>query len=472
MHTIDHLYINGAFVPAHGTEVFTIVNPSTGAVLGHATLADREDTRRAVAAAAAAFPAFSRTSKAERSAMLTRLHDAVLARVPELAEATIAEYGATVTRAAWSAAYAAQAFQDAATTLAQFDFTPRMGSASVRLEPLGVAALITPWNSNAGSICSKLSSAIAAGCTAVVKPSEMSALQTRILAEALHAAALPPGVINIVIGRGDTVGDELSVHPDVAAISFTGSTAVGKMIMRAAADSMKRVNLALGGKSPTLLLDDADFARAVPQAIDIAFMNNGQACIAGSRLLVPAARMDEVIALARAHVATLVVGDPRDAATTLGPMASGAQFARVQQFIMDGVAEGAELIAGGAGRPEGIDAGHFVRPTVFARVDNTMRIAREEIFGPVLAIIGYRDEEDAVAIANDSVFGLQAYVFTPDLARAHALAARLQAGRVLINGMRNDPFAPFGGVKQSGVGREFGAPGIAAFLDTKAVIVA
>lgn len=472
MHTIEHVYINGAFVRTHGSEVFQIINPSTDAVTGHVTLADRDDTRRAVAAAAAAFPAFARTSKAERIAMLTRLHDAVLARVPALAEATIIEYGATAARATWSATYAAQAFLDAAGTLDAFDFTPRMGSASVRLEPLGVAALITPWNSNAGSICSKLAAAIAAGCTSVIKPSEMSALQTRILVEALHAAALPAGVINVVTGRGDTVGDELSVHADVAKISFTGSTAVGKMIMRAAADSMKRVSLALGGKSPTLILDDADFALAVPQAIDIAFMNNGQACIAGSRLLVPARRIDEVIALARRHVATLVVGDPRDAATTLGPLASQAQFARVQQFIRDGVAEGAQLIAGGEGRPPGLAAGNFARPTVFANVDKEMRIAREEIFGPVLSIIGYRDEEHAIALANDSVFGLQAYLFTPDLARAHALAARLQAGRVLINGMRNDPLAPFGGFKQSGIGREFGAPGLAAFLDVKAIIVA
>lgn len=472
MHIIEQLYINGAFVPAHGTEVFTILDPGTDAVIGQVTLADRDDTRRAVAAATAAFPAFARTSKAERIAMLTRLHDAVLARVPALAEATIVEYGATVARASWSAAYAAQAFLDAATTLAAFEFNQRVGSADVRLEPRGVAALITPWNSNAGSICSKLAMAVAAGCTTVIKPSEMSALQTQVLAEALHAAALPPGVINIVTGRGEIVGDELSVHPDVATISFTGSTAVGKMIMRAGADSMKRVNLALGGKSPTLLLADANFAQAVPQAIAIAFMNNGQACIAGSRLLVPAQRMDEVIALARAHVAAIVVGDPRNAATTLGPMASKAQWTRVQAFINDGVAEGAALIAGGEGRPEGIVAGNFVRPTVFAHVDQGMRIAREEIFGPVLCIIGYRDEDEAVALANDSVFGLQAYVFTPDLARAHALAARLQAGRVLINGMRNDPLAPFGGMKQSGAGREFGAAGLAAFLDTKAIIVA
>ena len=472
MHTIKEIYINGAFVAPHGEDIFPITDPATGVLIGHVTLADRVDTRRAVAAAAAAFPAFARSSKDERIAMLTRLHARVLACAPALAEATISEYGATAARASWSAAYAAQAFLDAATTLAEFDFTPRMGNATVRMEPLGVAALLTPWNSNAGSICSKLAMAIAAGCTSVIKPSEMSALQTRVLSEALHAAALPPGVVNIVTGRGDTVGAELSVHPDVARISFTGSTAVGKTIVCAAAETMKRVSLALGGKSPTLILADADVAHAVPQAIDIAFMNNGQACIAGTRLLVPAARLDDVIALARHHVDAIVVGDPRDPATTLGPLASAAQFARVQQFIADGIASGARLVAGGPGRPDGLAAGHFVRPTVFAQVDNSMRIAREEIFGPVLSIISYRDEDEAIALANDSDFGLQAYVFTPDLARAQALAARLHAGRVLINGMRNDPLAPFGGVKQSGVGREFGAPGLASYLEMKAVIVA
>jgi len=340
------------------------------------------------------------------------------------------------------------------------------------MEPVGVSVLITPWNSNAGSICSKLAMAIAAGCTTVIKPSEMSAIQTRIVAEAFHEADLPAGVINIINGRGDVVGTELSTNPDVARISFTGSTGTGKIIARQALDTMKRVSLALGGKSPTILLEDADFEKAVPAALNIAFQNNGQACIAGSRLLVPHKRLAQVIELARAAVAGMKVGDPADPATTIGPMANRNQFDRVQGYISRGLEQGAMLVAGGAGRPRGLDRGYFVQPTVFANVSNDMDIAQEEIFGPVLCIITYRDEDEAVAIANDSAFGLHAYVFSSDTQHAQAVARRLEAGRVAINGMQHDPLAPFGGYKQSGVGREFGTFGLESFLEAKTVMVA
>ena len=472
MRNIDHIYIDGAFVKPHGTERFPLVNPTTEEVIGHVVLADKEDTQRAIAAARNALPAFSRTSKAQRVAMLERLHAAVIARSDELRDATIEEYGGPVSRASWVSRYAAQAFLDAARTLETYGFERRVGSATVVMEPVGVSVLITPWNSNAGSICSKLAMAIAAGCTTVIKPSEMSAIQTQIVAEAFHEADLPAGVVNIVNGRGDVVGTELSTNPDVARISFTGSTGTGKIIARQALDTMKRVSLALGGKSPTILLDDADFETAVPAALNIAFQNNGQACIAGSRLLVPHKRLAQVVELAKAAVAGMKVGDPADPATTIGPMANRNQFDRVQAYISRGLEQGATLVAGGEGRPRGLDRGYFVKPTVFANVGNDMVIAQEEIFGPVLCIITYRDEDEAVAIANDSAFGLHAYVFSSDTRRAQAIARRLQAGRVAINGMQHDPLAPFGGYKQSGVGREFGPFGLESFLEAKTVMVA
>ena len=472
MRNIDRLYIDGAFVEPHGTERFPLVNPTNEEVLGHVVLADKQDAQRAIAAARKALPAFSRTTKAQRVAMLERLHAAVMARAEPLRDATIEEYGGPVSRASWVSQYAARAFLDAARTLEAYEFERRVGAATVVMEPVGVCVLITPWNSSAGSICSKLAMAIAAGCTSVVKPSEMSAIQTQIIAEAFHEADLPAGVINIINGRGDVVGTELSTHPDVARISFTGSTGTGKIIARQALDTIKRVSLALGGKSPTILLEDADFEKAVPAALNIAFQNNGQACIAGSRLLVPQQRLAQVVELAKAAVAAMKVGDPADPATTIGPLANRNQFDRVQGYISRGLMQGATLVAGGEGRPRGFERGYFVKPTVFANVSNDMAIAQEEIFGPVLCISTYRDEDEAVAIANDSSFGLHAYVFSSDVLHAQAIARRLEVGRVAINGMQHDPLAPFGGVKQSGVGREFGPFGLESFLEAKTVMVA
>jgi len=298
----------------------------------------------------------------------------------------------------------------------------------------------------------------------------LSAIQTQIVTEALHEAGLPPGVINVLSGRGEIVGVALSSHPDVSRISFTGSGGTGKLIARAALETMKRVTLGLGGKSPTIILDDADFATAVPAAITAAFQNSGQACIAGSRLLVPQARLAEVTLKVKAIVEQLRVGDPADPATVIGPMANRAHFDRVQSYISRGIEEGATVVVGGPGRPDGLEQGFFVRPTVFAGVSNSMTIAQEEIFGPVLSIIGYESEDDAIAIANDSVFGLHAYVFSSNSARAQAVARRLQAGRVAINGMQHDPLAPFGGYKQSGTGREFGLLGLESFLEAKAIM--
>lgn len=470
MRIIDRIYIDGAFVAPHGTEVMDLISPSTGEVIGKVTLGDEEDTRRAIAAAKRVFPSFSRTAKSERLAILRRLHEAVLAKVDALTDASIEEYGAPVSRASWTAKYAASTFLDAAKTLEEYEFTRRIGTAEVVMEPLGVVGLITPWNNNYGFICSKISTAIAAGCTVVLKPSEISAIQTQLITECLHEAGVPAGVFNIVNGRGEVVGAELTQHPDIAKISFTGSTVVGKGILRAGAETVKRVTLELGGKGPTLILDDADLAKAVPIAVSSGFTNNGQACVAGTRILVPEGILPEVLQRIKAEVASIKVGDPRDPATAIGPLVSGKQYERVQRYIKIGIAEGAKVLIGGEGRPDGLDRGHYVKPTIFADVTADMTIAREEIFGPVLCVIAYRTEEEAIAIANDTTYGLQSYVLSSNPEHAHALASRLETGRVIINGAPHEPLAPFGGFKQSGVGREYGVFGLEAYLEPKSIL--
>jgi len=320
--------------------------------------------------------------------------------------------------------------------------------------------------------CLKLASAVAAGCTVVIKPSELSSLQTRVLIEALHEAKLPKGLLNVVTGRGDVVGAELVGNPDVNKISFTGSVAVGEGIMRDGAATMKRVTLELGGKSPTILLDDANFDQAIPAALGMAFMNSGQACAAGTRLLVPSKRLDAAKRAIVNAMRAVTVGDPADPKIAVGPMVSQKQYDRVQSYIRKGIEEGAEVLVGGEGRPQGLEAGYFVKPTVFVNVKNDMTIAREEIFGPVLSVIAYDTEDDAIAIANDTRYGLHAAVLGTDLARARRVASRLRTGRVVINGMTDDPQAPWGGFKYSGVGREYGQYGIEAFLETRAILEA
>ncbi len=470
MQIIDQIYIDGAFIKPHGEEFFNLFNPSTEQVIGRVRLADAEDACDAIAAAKRAFPAFSRTDKLERVDMLRRMHAAVAARESELFEAIVEEYGAPVSRGRWMAEHASNVLLEAAKVLEDYSFVRRAGSAEVVMQPLGVAGLITPWNSDAGFVCGKLASALAAGCTAVVKPSEMSAIQTRVVTEALHEAGLPPGVFNIVTGRGETAGAQISSHPDVAKLSFTGSTAVGKTILRTAAETLKRVTLELGGKSPMIVLDDANFDEAVPLALQAGFMNSGQACIAGTRILVPQARLSEFEERIVDAVADIQAGDPRDPRTSIGPMVSQKQWDRVQRYIRIGIDEGARLIAGGEGRPHGVNAGWFVRPTVFSHVKNDMTIAREEIFGPVLSIIAYRDTEDAIAIANDTPYGLQAYVCSSNAGRASAVASQIEAGRVLVNTLAHEPAAPFGGFKHSGIGRECGTFGLEAFLEPKALL--
>lgn len=472
MRIISTAYIAGRFVPVQGREWLDVVDPATESVIAKARLADREDAQRAIEAARRAQPDIGRSSKQQRIEMLRRLEAALAARSADIAEATIAEYGAPAARIGFVTQYASQVFGSMARILEDYSFTREIGNACVRLEPVGVSALIAPWNSVAGTICSKLASALAAGCASVIKPSEFSPLQTQAVTEALHGAGLPDGVVNVVTGRGADVGDELATNPHVARISFTGSTATGKIIARAAVDSMKRVSLSLSGKSASIILDDADLAIAVPLALNGGFNNNGQACIAGTRILVPRSRLAEVVQLVGSTIAGLHVGDPRDPFTTIGPVASQAQYDRIQRYIARGLEQGARIIAGGEGRPKGFQRGYFVRPTIFADVSNDMDIAREEIFGPVLSILVYDTEEDAVQIANDSAYGLYAYVFSGQRERALRVADRLQAGTVLVNTLRPELIAPFGGVKQSGIGREFGVFGLESFLEPKTEVAA
>ncbi|AOR71146.1 aldehyde dehydrogenase [Burkholderia stabilis] len=470
MQRIEHIYINGEFVTPHGHEWFDLHDPSTEQVVGQVRLGDEQDAERAIAAAKAAFPGWSRTTREERIAALERMLDAVAAREDDLMQAIVTEYGAPVERGRWMATYPADTIRQAIAALETFAFEEQAGSARVVMTPVGVAGLITPWNSDAGFICNKLATALAAGCTAVIKPSEMSAMQTQVITEALHAAGLPKGVFNIVNGRGDVVGDAISRSPDVAKISFTGSSAVGQHLVGAGAATMKRVTLELGGKSPTVVLDDADFANIMPLVLQAGFMNSGQACIAGTRVLVPRHRLAEFEEAIKQAVARVRSGDPRDAGTDIGPMVSAKQWERVQSYIRIGQEEGAVLLAGGEGRPDGLQAGWFVKPTVFSRASNRMRIAQEEIFGPVLTVIPYEDDADAIAIANDTRYGLSAMVLGKDRERCERVALQIDAGRVLVNTLAHEPLAPFGGFKHSGLGREMGRWGISAYLEPKTLI--
>jgi aldehyde dehydrogenase (NAD+) len=470
MNTITKHYIDGAFVESHGTEVMDIIKPTNGQVIGRVTMADEEDTRRAIAAAKSAFASFGPSTKEERAKILRRLHKAASARLDDLTAAMVEEYGGVVRFAGLIVQSGVNAFLAAEQALQELPLTRNWGKTTVTLEPVGVAGLITAWNANALFICLKVASAVAAGCTVVIKPSELSSLQTRVLVEALHEAKLPKGLLNVVTGRGNVVGAELVRNPDVAKISFTGSVAVGETIMRDGAKTMKRVTLELGGKSPTILLDDAVLEQAIPSALVMAFLNSGQACAAGTRLLVPKSRFDQVKRTIAEAMSGFPVGDPADPKTAIGPMVSQKQYEQVQSYIRKGMEEGAEVLVGGEGHPQGFEAGYFVKPTVFVNVKNDMTIAREEIFGPVLSVIMYDSEDEAIRIANDSHYGLHAAVLGTDPQRARRVASQIRAGRVVINNMTDDPQAPWGGFKYSGIGREYGRYGIEAFLETRAIL--
>jgi len=470
MKTITTHYIDGAFVESHGREVMDIIKPANGQVIGRVTLGDEEDTRRAIAAANTAFASFGRSTKEERAKILRRLHQAASARFDDLTAAMVEEYGGVVQFAGLIVKTGINAFLAAEQALQEIPLIHSWDKTTVTLEPVGVAGLITAWNANALFICLKLASAVAAGCTVVIKPSELSSIQTRVLVEAFHQADLPRGLLNVVTGLGNVVGAELVRNPDVAKISFTGSVAVGETIMRDGAKTMKRVTLELGGKSPTIMLDDAALDQAIPSALIMALMNSGQACAAGTRLLVPDSRLVEVKQGLRDAMHAFAVGDPADPKTAVGPMVSQKQYERIQSYIRKGIEEGAEVLVGGEGHPEGFEMGYFVKPTIFVNVKNDMTIAQEEIFGPVLSVIAYGSEDEAIRIANDSKYGLHAAVLGTDLLRARRVASQIRAGRVVINNMADDPQAPWGGFKYSGTGREYGRYGIEAFLEPRAIL--
>jgi aldehyde dehydrogenase (NAD+) len=470
MKAITPHYIDGKFVEPHGREVMDSINPTNNNVIGSVTFADEEDAKRAIAAAKRAFASFGGTSKEERAALLRRLQEVVTARIPDLTAAMVEEYGGVHHFSKLIVQMAADSFFHAEKALQELLLVRTWNKTTVYLTPVGVAGLITAWNSNALFICLKTASALAAGCTVVVKPSELSSFQTQVLLECVHEAKLPRGVFNVVTGLGSTVGAELVRNPDVAKISFTGSVAVGQQIMREGAATMKRVTLELGGKSPNILLDDVNLDEAIPRALAIAFLNSGQACAAGTRLLVPRSRLGEIKQRIVAVMAKMLVGDPNDNDTAIGPMVTRTQYERVESHIRKGIEEGAEVLVGGEGHPEGFEAGNFVKPTIFVNVTNDMTLAQEEIFGPVLSVIAYDTEEEAIKIANDSRYGLHAFVSGNDLPRARRVASQILAGRVAINGMLDDPQAPWGGFKFSGVGREFGAFGIEAFLEPRAIL--
>ncbi|CFQ62708.1 betaine aldehyde dehydrogenase [Yersinia frederiksenii] len=467
-HITQH-YIDGQFVNSIGQEKFELVNPSTNRVIGTVQLGNEEDARRAIAAAKAAFKAYSRTTIEERAEYLQRLHDAIVARGDDHVRALVEEYGGPVQMAQFLVKASADAILSAKASLPHIPFKEMVGQTEVSLHPVGVAGHITPWNANILYFCNKTAAALAAGCTVVTKPSEMSALQTQLIMECVDAAKLPAGLINIVNGRGDVVGEELTRNPDVAKISFTGSTAIGKHIASAGAATLKRVTLELGGKSAHIVLDDADLHKAMPFILSAGFMNSGQACVAGTRILVPESRRDEITLALKQAVEQIKVGLPGESDTAIGPMVSQKQYQRVQDYIQKGIEEGAEILTGGLGHPEGLESGNFVKPTVFVNVTNDMSIVREEIFGPVLCVISYKTEQEAIEIANDSPYGLAGYVSSEDVDRARKVAEQMDTGGVSINAFSHTPFAPFGGVKQSGIGRENGTYGIKSYLEYKTI---
>ena len=462
--------IDGAWVQPATDRRLDVVNPATEETLYQVAVGGAQDVDRAVSAARGAFESFSQTSVAERVALLSRIIDVYKRRMGDIGAAVSAEMGAPLGFAQRVHAGAGLAhFVSTLEALKTFAFDERLGTALVVREPVGVAGLITPWNWPMNQMACKIAPALAAGCTMVLKPSEFTPTCAALLADVLMEAGVPAGVFNLVQGEGPDVGAAMSAHPGFDMISFTGSTRAGIDVAIRAAATVKRVTQELGGKSANIILDDADFEAAVTGGTQHCFGNSGQSCNAPTRMLVPMARLDEAGVLAAGVAAKAIVGDPTSPETTLGPVANRRQWERVQSMIEQGMAEGARLVAGGLGRPEGLNRGYFVQPTVFTHVSNDMTIAREEIFGPVLSILGYESEEDAIRIANDTPYGLAGYVWSKDTQHAARVARRIRAGNVNLNGTMNDRRAPFGGFKQSGNGREWGRYGIEEYLEVKAI---
>lgn len=464
-------YINGAFVDPVETRPLGVINPATEQVFATISLGGQADVDLAVAAARTAFETFSQTSRDERLAMLERMLTIYKRRYEDMAQAISQEMGSPIARARDSQAFAGQGHLEALIeSFKTFAFDEQRGTTVVTHEPVGVVALITPWNWPMNQIMCKVAPAFAAGCTMVLKPSEIAPISGMVFAEIMHEAGVPRGVFNLVNGTGPEVGAALSSHPDIDMVSFTGSTRAGTDVARNAAATVKRVAQELGGKSANIILPDADLEQAVSQGVLGCFGNTGQSCDAPTRMLVPADKHDAALEIARRTALAVVTGDPRDEATELGPLVSDIQFNKVQALIQAGIDEGATLVVGGTGKPDGINAGYFVKPTVFGHVKPGMRIEREEIFGPVLAIIPYETVEQAIAIANDTPYGLAAYVQGTDMDEVRRVARRLRAGAVQVNYPDWDLFAPFGGYKQSGNGREYADFGLRDFMEIKGII--
>ena len=469
-HHYNTFYIDGHWVEPTAPKRYSVINPATEAEIAAISLGSVMDVNRAVAAARKAFEFYSLIPPAERLEQLERIAEVYRRRMDEMAETISQEMGAPITLARTAQAPAGLAhLNESMTALRNYKFEELKGQTLMRREAVGVCGLITPWNWPMNQIVAKVAPALATGCTMVLKPSELAPLSAFLLAEIIHEAGVPPGVFNLVNGDGPTVGAAMACHPHIDMISFTGSTRGGIAVACAAAPTVKRVTQELGGKSAHVILEDADIPRAVTQGVQACFRNSGQSCNAPTRMLVPSSKTNEVVAVAKRTAEATVVGLPSSDGSHIGPLANRQQFEKVQQLINIGIEEGADLVAGGPGRPEGWTTGYFVKPTVFASVRTDMTIAREEIFGPVLSIMTYDDEEDAIQIANDTVYGLSAYVSSGNSERARSVAKRLRCGNVHVNGARVDFSACFGGYKQSGNGREWGVSGLEEFLELKAI---
>ena len=470
MKNAQNFYINGRWVTPEGRSVCDVINPTTEEVITGISLGTKQDVDAAVQAAKAAFSSFSRTSVQERLDLLDAIIAAYQARIGELADVISSEMGAPAWLAQQAQAPAGLGhFMVARDVLANYEFEEKINKTTVFSEPVGVCGLITPWNWPINQIACKVAPALAAGCTMVLKPSEVAPLNAIIFTEILDAAGVPAGVFNLVNGDGPAVGEAISAHPDIDMVSFTGSTRAGIQVAKAAADTVKRVSQELGGKSANIILPDADLQKAVAAGVQSCFNNSGQSCNAPTRMLVHRDQHDEAVAIAKATAEKVTVGTPESEGVVIGPVVSEVQFNRIQDLIQKALDEGSELVIGGPGRPEGFNQGFFVKPTIFANISNDMTIARQEVFGPVLAILPYESEEEAVEIANDTPYGLSSYIQAGDKDKARAVAAQIRAGNVHLNGAPLDNHAPFGGYKQSGNGREWGVHGMKEFLEVKAV---
>jgi aldehyde dehydrogenase (NAD+) len=471
MYDFRKFFIDGAWVTPTGRREIDVINPATEEPIGKILLGTAEDVDAAVQAARRAFESFSQTSREERIALLERILKVFQSHMPRLGQAISDEMGAPMKLALNAQAGSGPGhFASTLAALKDFEFEEQLGTTRIRREPVGVCGLITPWNWPMNQIACKVAPALAAGCTVVLKPSEIAPLSAHVFAEIMEEAGVPKGVFNMVDGDGPGVGEAISHHPDIDMVSFTGSTRAGVLVAKAAADTVKRVSQELGGKSANIILEDADLNAAVKTGVVSMMANTGQSCNAPSRMLVPAKLYAEAVQIAKAVAEKTRVGDPKAEGVNMGPVSNKTQFDKIQGLLKKGIEEGATVVTGGPGRPDGLDKGYFIKPTVFANVNNNMTIAREEIFGPVLCMIPYQTEEEAIRIANDTVYGLSGYVYSGNIENARRVASKLRAGMIHLNGASTDVNAPFGGYKQSGNGREWGREGLREFLEVKAVM--